>query len=200
MATIAESDSRRYITASYIGVIIKLFTSLIEYGVPLILKATGHLTLLPGNTPQTCRLPIVMLIGAKQLPAMHRPLQALPAQHCCPGASVVSHPLTSTPSQSPVPGRHRTAHVVPLHDAVPLLAPGHAAHDVPQLKMLSLGRHCVPHRWYPLAQAPAPHTPIRQLGVALAATRHVVPQRPQFAMDVAKALSQPLLAVASQSP
>ena len=135
-----------------------------------------------------------------------------PAAHALPQrpqwalvlASGTSQPLVAAPSQSPKPALHEATVHAPDEQPAAALASEQAPPQRPQLDGVVLRLTSQPsvalalQSAKPAAQA-MPHEPAAQVAVALVAL-HALPQRPQFATLVARAVSQPLEATPSQSP
>jgi hypothetical protein len=86
---------------------------------------------------------------------------------------------------------HVNPHDVPLHVAEPLDGTGQAVHDVvPQLAVLVLATHALPHRWKPLLHV-NPHDVPLHVAVLLAGTGQAVHDEPQVAVLVLLAHALP---------
>jgi len=82
-------------------------------------------------------------------------------------------------------------HDVPLHVAAPLDGTGQAVHDVvPQLAVLVLATHALPHRWKPVLHV-NPHDVPLHVALLLAGTGQAVHDEPQLAVLVLLAHALP---------
>jgi hypothetical protein len=111
-------------------------------------------------------------------------------------ARLVSQPLAGFASQSPNPVAHAATAQAPLTQAAVALASEHARPQPPQCETAARVLVSQPLAGFesqspnPAAQAKA-HTPAAHEGVALAGDGQALPQRPQWASEVARLAHEP---------
>jgi hypothetical protein len=118
---------------------------------------------------------------------------------------LTSQPLLALPSQFPKPAVHVKLHVLEAHTAVALVAPVQTRPHAPQLpvavvRLTSQPLLALPSQSPKFALQRKPATPAVHVAVAFAGAVAAAPQRPQCATLVSRFVSQPLLALPSQSP
>ncbi len=174
-----------------------------------------------GSAVRFASHPFAGLPSQSAKPVRHGPSEQTPATHTAPAlgniavvhvppqlpqwfgstSTLVSQPLTASPSQLPYPGAHAPiVHTPPTHVA-PALAKAHVVMQLPQLPGSAVMFVSQPLATMP-SQLPLParhgvikQDPLLQNVPAAQAT----PQAPQFALVDARSASQPLAGLWSQS-